>query len=120
MIRRINRSNGDTLPLGFTLYSDDSLNARLEHVIGEYEGCPILMLNELGDPLSEVLQETISGRAKKKPVTTTVILGDQMGYEASDEKMLTEHDAVREVSLGPLSLLTSQCITITHHYLDKC
>ena len=43
-----------------------------------------------------------------------------MGYEASDEKMLTEHDAVREVSLGPLSLLTSQCITITHHYLDKC
>eukprot|EP00985_Skeletonema_marinoi_P024133 scaffold16580_cov147-Skeletonema_marinoi.AAC.2 len=51
--------------------------------------------------------------------TTTLIVGNQLGYSADDEKLLIGSPSVREVSLGSLSLLTSQCISITHHYLDR-
>jgi tRNA pseudouridine-54 N-methylase len=110
-------------------------------------GGPILMLNEVGAPLGETLQllreiydnsnsvvgdddndttgikeeeesSTTGTETTSTKTTTTLILGNQLGYTAGDEKLLMEHGTVRQVSLGPLSLLTSQCITITHHYLD--
>ena len=94
------------------------------------------MLNEVGEPLGDVLGtiNTHSGGGAVHSTstgdndddglttnksTTTLILGNQLGYSEGDEKLLTENNlSVNPVSLGPLSLLTSQCITITHHYLD--
>ncbi|KAK1742175.1 hypothetical protein QTG54_006740 [Skeletonema marinoi] len=87
----------------------------------------IWMLSETGDPLWEVLadqQQKQSNCATKistgqNKTTTTLIVGNQLGYSADDEKLLIGSPSVREVSLGSLSLLTSQCISITHHYLDR-
>lgn len=118
MLRRIQASdNSTTPPQGFTLHLDDTLEGRLKHLKDHSNG-PILMLNEIGEPLWDVMaseEHNYNGNGKKE---TTLILADQIGYDASDEKLLTENKAVTQVSLGPLSLLTSQCITITHHYID--
>lgn len=117
MMRRIRRSSGDSPPQGFIIHRNDTLVARLQSLNG-----PALMLNELGEPLEGVLSDTHahanSNWRNTKEFESTIILGDQIGYAACDEEVLAESDIVRQVSLGPLSLLTSQCITIMHHYLD--
>lgn len=124
MVRRIRRSSGDTTPpQGFTIHHNDTLVDRLRSI---NDGGNALMLNELGEPLGNVLldiHDVNSSRNKRIhekdfESPTTIILGDQIGYAACDEKVLAESEVVRQVSLGPLSLLTSQCITIVHHYLD--
>jgi tRNA pseudouridine-54 N-methylase len=122
MVRRIEKAGGadGTPPAGFIFHRDDSLKARLEQFFKEG---PVLMLNEGGEPLWDVLvhakKEGASSGGEGVPKTTTLILGNQIGYSESDEKLLVESDkSVRQVSVGSLSLLTSQCITITHHYLD--
>mmetsp|Transcript_5031 Transcript_5031/g.10591 ORF Transcript_5031/g.10591 Transcript_5031/m.10591 type:complete len:242 (+) Transcript_5031:77-802(+) len=88
----------------------------------------IWMLSETGDPLWEVLEDQQQKQSNncaakistgQNKTTTTLIVGNQLGYSADDEKLLIQSPSVREVSLGSLSLLTSQCITITHHYLDR-
>jgi tRNA pseudouridine-54 N-methylase len=123
-------------PAGFVRHSNDSVAARLDQfsAVG-----PVLMLHETGAPLANVLLEPSLYHHPSKDgttdttttttdttTTTTLILGDQIGYADCDEKLLRKSrndsgesvSAVRQVSLGPLSLLTSQCITIAHHYLD--
>jgi tRNA pseudouridine-54 N-methylase len=118
-VRRLNGfKTGDEAPAGFYFHRNESLGARLAALA---TNGPILIFNELGDPLWEVLREQEEDderAADQRSATTTLVLANQRGYAASDEKMLLENDALRQVSLGPLSLLTSQCITIAHHYLD--
>jgi tRNA pseudouridine-54 N-methylase len=126
MVRRIDRAAklGDDTPIGFVLHQKDSLEARLEQFsrMG-----PLLMFDELGEQLSDELLDHIyqsdrtektTGTSATTNTTMTLILGDQIGYSAGDVKCLAENKGVRQISLGPLSLLTSQCITISHHYLD--
>jgi tRNA pseudouridine-54 N-methylase len=121
-IKKATKSNAGA-PVGFVLHHNDSLSARLEQFSATG---PVLMLNETGEPLSKVLEslgevaehdhdrtDTTTDTTR----TTTLIFGDQIGYAESDEKVLAK-SGVRQVSLGPRSLLTSQCITISHHYLD--
>jgi tRNA pseudouridine-54 N-methylase len=116
MVRRINRALlDDDAPVGFTLHQNDSLEARLKQFSATG---PVLMFDELGELLSDALLESLYDSTEKDTGTTTLILGDQMGYAAIDEQRMVENNGVRQVSLGPLSLLTSQCITISHHYLD--
>jgi tRNA pseudouridine-54 N-methylase len=142
MVRRIHRAathdnnnnanaTNSAVP-GFWVHSNDSLQARLQECSATG---PILMLDELGAPLSDELlhhlytnytDNTSTSTSNNNDMaiptttttTTTLIVGDQMGYVASDEKCLAACEGVRKVSLGPLSLLTSQCITVSHHYLD--
>lgn len=136
MIRRIHRSRhrstsdggSNDVPLGFTLHRNDTLKARLEKIAsaaaGDLQG-PIMMLDEDGEMLQDALANIKENSDRPEtgdlPAATTLILGDQAGYAPGDEELLLapgrEH-AVTQVSLGPLSLLTSQCITIAHHYLD--
>eukprot|EP00984_Skeletonema_dohrnii_P024437 scaffold13551_cov107-Skeletonema_dohrnii-CCMP3373.AAC.1 len=124
---RISHQGKSSLP-GFILHQDDTLQTRLNKLeslsCGDDNG--ILMLSETGDPLWEVLEDQKqkqSNCATKistgQNKTTTLIVGNQLGYSVDDEKLLLGSPSVREVSLGSLSLLTSQCITITHHYLDR-
>jgi tRNA pseudouridine-54 N-methylase len=123
MVRRINRALlDDDAPVGFTLHQNDSLEARLNQFSATG---PVLMFDELGELLSGALLESLYDDSSSEKdttsgttTTTTLILGDQMGYAAIDEQRMVENNGVRQVSLGPLSLLTSQCITISHHYLD--
>lgn len=117
-----NNSNTNVPPVGFSMHQNDSLKARLEQFSATG---PVLMLNELGEPLSNVLEILAVGAEEHADRTdttmnrtTTLILGDQIGYTESDEKLMAESRSVRQVSLGKVSLLTSQCITISHHYLD--
>ena len=133
MIHRIRISHQGKSPLpGFILHQNDSLQTRLNKLVslssGDDDGDvdEIWMLSETGDPLWSVLEDQQQKRSKcaTKVNTgenrmTTLILGNQLGYSADDERLLLGTPAVREVSLGSLSLLTSQCITITHHYLDR-
>lgn len=120
MVRRINRAIlGDDVPLGFVLHQNDSLEARLQQFSATG---PVLMFEEHGEPLLDVLQLECqkTDDSMSSSSTTTLILGDQIGYSANDKKCIVESDCgVRQVSLGSLSLLTSQCITISHHYLDN-
>jgi len=113
MARRIKRSSGDSSPpQGFTIHHE-TLIERLHKLEGR-----ILMLNELGKPISDVLTRR-SNANDDDNISTSIILGDQMGYTLCDEEILLKNENITHVSLGPLSLLTSQCITIVHHYLDS-
>lgn len=114
MVRRIQRSSGDgSPPQGFTIHHE-TLTERLQKLEGR-----ILMLNEHGKSVGEVLSGTIhSNENSSDNISTNIILGDQIGYDLSDEEVLAKNKNVTRISLGPLSLLTSQCITIVHHYLD--
>jgi len=112
---------------GFKLHRNDTLEARLQHIVDdENDEHTVYMLSETGDLLWDVLEEsnskltakTNNGHRRSRR-TTTLILGNQIGYSADDESLLLQSPIVQEVSLGALSLLTSQCITITHHYLDR-
>jgi tRNA pseudouridine-54 N-methylase len=131
MIRRIDKTNDGKAPLpGFILHRNDTLQARLDKLSAGEEGGPTWMLSETGEPLWDILLEkqqqianaerTSTKRKDGQRKTTTLILGNQLGYSADDEKLLLARTPmrVRQVSLGPLSLLTSQCMTITHHFLD--
>ena len=116
MARRIKRSSRDSSPpQGFAIHQE-TLEERLEKLDGK-----ILMLNELGKPISDVLSSTVQSNANGSDddnTSTSIILGDQMGYASCDEEILLKNENITQVSLGPLSLLTSQCITIVHHYFD--
>jgi tRNA pseudouridine-54 N-methylase len=136
MMRRIKKAtkslagNAGAAPVGFVLHQNDSVAARLEQFLSTG---PVLKLYETGAHISNVLEilrhvpvpeqhhDHDGTDTNTKPTTTTntttLIFGDQIGYTESDEKLLAE-SGVRQVSLGPISLLTSQCITISHHYLD--
>jgi hypothetical protein len=113
------------------LHQNDSVAARLEQFLSTG---PVLKLFETGEHISNALEQQRLGVVPREQpndrdrtdtnttttntnTTTTLIFGDQIGYTESDEKLLAEN-GVRQVSLGPISLLTSQCITISHHYLD--
>eukprot|EP00548_Thalassiothrix_antarctica_P015606 CAMPEP_0194176162 /NCGR_PEP_ID=MMETSP0154-20130528/10125_1 /TAXON_ID=1049557 /ORGANISM="Thalassiothrix antarctica, Strain L6-D1" /LENGTH=472 /DNA_ID=CAMNT_0038890249 /DNA_START=286 /DNA_END=1704 /DNA_ORIENTATION=+ len=131
MVRRITKSDNTYVepPAGFVFHRNDTLQARLDQFAADG---PILMLSEIGESLGGVLgtmntnsshsdgavQSTGDNDGLTTNSTTTLILGNQLGYSEGDEKLLTENVSVNPVSLGPLSLLTSQCITIMHHYLD--
>ena len=137
MINRINTTHYGKSPLpGFILHQNDNLQDRLKQLItlpsgDNNDASVIYMLSENGDPLWDVLEAARIRHAReinnvqqsttdsKPAITTTLILGNQLGYSEDDEKLLLGTPAVQEVSLGSLSLLTSQCITITHHYLDR-
>ena len=112
MARRIKRSFGDSSPpQGFAIHHE-TLIERLDKLDGR-----ILMLNEIGKPVSDVLSRRSNANGDDN-ISTSIILGDQMGYASCDEEILLKNENITQVSLGPLSLLTSQCITIVHHYLD--
>jgi tRNA pseudouridine-54 N-methylase len=126
---RISHQGKSSLP-GFILHQNDSLQTRLNKLVslssGDDDDDDIWMLSETGDPLWTVLEDQQQKQFEYATKintgqnrTTTLILGNQLGYSADDERLLLGTPAVREVSLGSLSLLTSQCITITHHYLDR-
>jgi len=131
MIHRIRVAHRGKSPLpGFALHRDDNLQARLDELAASSSpgdadddggGGPLVwMLSETGDPLWELLEVQKRKRLSRRAAsTTTLILGNQLGYSACDEELLRGTPFVREVSLGSLSLLTSQCSTVAHHYLDR-
>lgn len=128
LIQRIRIAHHGKSPLpGFVMHHEDTLQARLKKLSSFSSGDDgrhdIWMMSETGDPLWQVLEDQEQQQPKCAAnidrTTTTLILGNQLGYSADDEKLLRGTEAVREVSLGNISLLTSQCITITHHYLDR-
>eukprot|EP00985_Skeletonema_marinoi_P002788 scaffold1149_cov173-Skeletonema_marinoi.AAC.8 len=149
MIRRIQRSSKATtstagvddgddeaaLPTainaGFQLHRNDSLERRLQLLNGDIT----FMMDEIGEPLSQFLDDsnrcsidTNTNTDTATATTTNIVLGDQMGYAPCDEEFLLEQcdnndkttaaAVMKKVSLGPISLLTSQCITIVHNCLD--
>jgi tRNA pseudouridine-54 N-methylase len=128
MIRRVYRMVNETgEPSGFMLHRNDTLQKRLRMLKSreEQEGgidmtsCNTFMLDEMGDPLVHVLPSNNNDESKSSAkATTNIILGDQMGYSPDDEMLLSENKDVKKVSLGPISLLTSHCITIVHNCLD--
>ncbi|EJK77303.1 hypothetical protein THAOC_00871 [Thalassiosira oceanica] len=138
MIRRIRVSHRGKASLpGFVLLRDDHLQARLDELASSSSGADdgdegplVWMLSETGDPLWELLEgrkrewqfkraSRTNAKENRMTTTATLILGNQLGYSARDEELLRGTPFVREVSLGSLSLLTSQCITVAHHYLDR-
>ena len=102
-------------PAGFRVYADDSLNSLMERLNEVESGGQTFVLHEDGDPLWEYL-ESEPLPPLEQPVT--IVLGDQKGILPQDEAALSSFSALR-VSVGTLSLLTSQVITIVHHYLDR-
>jgi tRNA (pseudouridine54-N1)-methyltransferase len=72
------------------------------------EGNSFYLLHEHGRDIARV---TI----RENPV---FILGDHIGLPVEEERFL-EHYEHEKLSLGPVSYLASQCISVVHYELDK-
>jgi len=101
--------------VGFTIHRGDDLHSRIKSISGDGD---VYMLHEDGMPLWDALDSAPSSTDQSSPPPATIVLGDQNGFSPHDEQALSSVDA-RRVNIGPLSLLTSQAITISHHYLDR-
>ncbi|GMI11722.1 hypothetical protein TrRE_jg838, partial [Triparma retinervis] len=103
-------------PAGFRVYADDCLESLMARLNEMEETGQTFVLHEDGDPLWDYLEATTPASPRTSPVT--IVLGDQKGILPQDEAALSSFSAKR-VSVGSLSLLTSQVITIVHHYFDR-
>jgi len=139
MLRRINRAGETDVapPCGFIYHENETLAGRLDKIIEAAAAAGSVdvdsnddddddssstvtrtyMLVEDGEPFGERLS-LAAEEARTTDVASILILGDQNGYTECDEEILRGRNDVDRVSIGSLSLLTSQCITICHHYLD--
>merc|ERR1712150_56452 len=88
---------------------------------------PLLLLVQGASPLATVLQDPCfagaAGAATLRELV--VVLGDQAGLDDDEVELVSALGAevagggpVFRASLGHGALLASQCIVITHHYLD--
>lgn len=76
---------------------------------------PIYYLKEDGSDLSEL----IKSRSDAEALTDGVfVLGDNQGVFEADEAAIENAGAVK-ISVGPISLLSSQCITLILNTLDR-
>uniref|UniRef100_A0A7S0NXD9 Uncharacterized protein n=1 Tax=Calcidiscus leptoporus TaxID=127549 RepID=A0A7S0NXD9_9EUKA len=96
---------------GWLVRDGDGLEALLCSLRG---GAPLLALHEDGVGLDTLLTRGPSAVCGEGVV---LVLGDHKGYSAEDEALLDKLGA-RRGSVGPLPLLTSQCIVLCHHALD--
>mmetsp|Transcript_20153 Transcript_20153/g.36586 ORF Transcript_20153/g.36586 Transcript_20153/m.36586 type:complete len:347 (+) Transcript_20153:51-1091(+) len=136
MLRRINRAGLQDVapPCGFIYHENETLAGRLDKIKeaaaaaagsvdsnddddSSYTVTRTYMLVEDGEPFGERLS-LAAGASRTTDVASIFVLGDQNGYTECDEEMLRGRNDVDRVSIGSISLLTSQCITICHHYLD--
>ena len=88
-----------------------------EEKLGEKPLCEtprLLVMHEAG--------QRLLGAALPRPAvpahSTVTVLGDHLGFTEAEEAFLEHRGAVR-VSLGPVPMLTSQCITIVQWLLDN-
>ena len=83
----------------------------------------LLMLHEQGEPLETLLASLPAGADASSHGNTAdcasmvLVLGDHVGYSDKDVSVLDARGAAR-ACLGPMPLLTSQCIILCHHALD--
>jgi len=91
-------------------------------------GSVVLLLSEDGDPMHVVMERLraklvgVNDEQADAPHVVT-ILGDHIGLTSDEVEGVTEccveaGCALMRCSLGPVTLLASQCITICHHYMD--
>ena len=99
-----------------------NLTALLEEMKGKR---PIYYLKEDGKDILEIKAATVSGAADgvaaaESPLfnNPVFILGDNQGVFEEDEKAIEEAGALK-LSVGPLSLLSSHCITLILNALDR-
>lgn len=74
------------------------------------KGCHLMYLHESGEDIRKI-------EFFVKDVYVFV-LGDHIGLDGSDEKLLDRLGAVK-ISVGPKSLLGSHCVAIVHNELDR-
>lgn len=76
---------------------------------------PLFYLKEDGDDILNMIEKPESAELLKNGV---YILGDNQGVFEEDEKTI-EDAAAFKISVGPISLLSSQCITLILNALDR-
>ncbi|WNY22782.1 Putative pseudouridine methyltransferase [Methanimicrococcus hongohii] len=89
----------------------------LEKLLSEFEKeeRPMFYLKEDGNDILEMVQNHDSVALLENGV---YILGDNQGVFEEDEKTI-ENAGASKISVGPISLLSSQCITLILNALDR-
>ncbi|MDR0767425.1 MAG: tRNA (pseudouridine(54)-N(1))-methyltransferase TrmY [Methanosarcinales archaeon] len=89
----------------------------LEKLLDEFEkeGRPLFYLKEDGTDILEMIQTPESAALLENGV---YILGDNQGVFEADEKTI-ENTGASKISIGPISILSSQCITLILNALDR-
>ena len=83
-------------------------------LLDEFKERPLFYLKEDGEDILSATQTESKERLKNG----VFILGDNQGVFEDDEKMI-ENAKAAQLSVGPISLLTSQCITLILNALDR-
>ncbi|WP_316558738.1 tRNA (pseudouridine(54)-N(1))-methyltransferase TrmY [Methanimicrococcus stummii] len=90
---------------------------KLEQLLGEIseKSRPLFYLKEDGADVFEMIQNQQSAALLENGV---YILGDNQGVFEDDEKTI-EGAGASKISVGPISLLSSQCVTLILNALDR-
>jgi hypothetical protein len=80
---------------------------------------PLLQLHEEGEATLDELIGAACASARPEALPGAVLVfGDQLGYTAEEEELVA-HAGGRRALCSPRGLLTSHCIVLAHHALDK-
>ncbi|MFX1513740.1 MAG: tRNA (pseudouridine(54)-N(1))-methyltransferase TrmY [Promethearchaeota archaeon] len=71
----------------------------------------LFYLQETGEDIHNVLTNYLHDKC-------IFVLGDHLGLKKEDEQLLESYNPVT-ISIGPISLLSSQCITLIHNEIDR-
>ena len=99
-------------PPGFTVRRGETLDARLA-VLSRSR--PYFVLHETGADVDR----GEGGVAAAEDDGVVLVVSDQLGWTAAEEATFAADARASLVSFGPMSLLTSQCITLAHNRLDR-
>jgi len=86
----------------------------LDILLNEFSERPLFYLKEDGEDIFSAIQSETAELLKNG----VFILGDNQGVFEDDEAAI-ENAGAAKISVGPISLLTSQCITLILNALDR-
>ena len=118
------RSSGSLIQKAFLIDADGSekqstpgvfvRTGNLSVLLDEFKERPLFYLKEDGEDILSAVQTETAGLLNNG----VFILGDNQGVFEDDEAAI-ENAGAAKLSVGPISLLTSQCITLILNALDR-
>ena len=99
----------------------ESLRECLCRLRAEDEETLLVLLTEDGDDIETALKRKAEAEAEEgRWKRAVMVLGDDLGLSNEWKEMLDrEHPRALRVSVGALQQLSSHCIVLIHHYLDR-
>lgn len=100
-------------PPGFTVRRGETFRDRLAALAA----ARYVVLHETGADAWKAPSN--SDRVDGEKALVVVVVADQLGWTPAEDAFFAADERASLVSFGPTSMLTSHCIALAHHYIDR-